>query len=210
MQQTGFRPFIDAESVFCGIVNSTVLRNSTMLRLTQTSYIKSILDRFEMLECKHVLTPMLESTLLINRSPRTEEEASVMKNVPYREFYRLALYLAVMTRPGIAVAVSILAKHVQEPRPLHWQGLKRVIRYPKGTMSHGLKYAATTGNGTAVSSNWDADWSTDPKDRRSRIAVVYSLGSNVVSWTSRKQQTPSVSSFEFEYVVLFTAVRDAV
>jgi hypothetical protein len=99
---------------------------------------------------------------------------------------------------------------VQEPRPLHWQGLKRVLRYLKGTMTRGLKYAAAAGEASALSIHCDADWGTDPEDRRSRTGVVCRLGSNVVSWTSRKQPTPSVSSCEAEYVALFNAARDAV
>jgi hypothetical protein len=38
-----------------------------------------------------------------------------MKAVPYREAIGSVLYLAVRTRPDIAVAVSILSKDVQEP-----------------------------------------------------------------------------------------------
>ena len=40
--------------------------------------------------------------------------------------------------------------------------------------------------------------------------MVCFLGKNLVSWSSRKQSTPSVSSCEAEYVSLFEAGRDAV
>jgi hypothetical protein len=66
-----------------------------------------------------------------------------MEGVPYREAIGSLLYLAVRTRPEIAVAVSVLSKHVQEPKPFHWEGVKRVFRYLKGTASHGLCYFAT-------------------------------------------------------------------
>jgi hypothetical protein len=56
----------------------------------------------------------------------------------------------------------------------------------------------------------DADWATDPEDRHSRSGVVCFLGENLVSWSSRKQSTISVSSCEAEYVSLFETGRDAV
>jgi hypothetical protein len=128
----------------------------------------------------------------------------------YREAIGSVIYLAVRTRPDIAVAVSILSKHVQEPRPAHWERVKRILRYLKGTMTQGLQYTAAPGERSSLSIHCDADWGTDPEDRRSRTGVVRHLGGNVVSWTSRKQTTPAVSSCEAEYAALFEAGRDAV
>jgi hypothetical protein len=61
------------------------------------------------------------------KQPRTEDDASQMNAVPYREAIGSVLYLAVRTRTDIAVAVSILSKHVQEPRPAHWECVKRIL-----------------------------------------------------------------------------------
>jgi hypothetical protein len=55
-----------------------------------------------------------------------------------------------------------------------------------------------------------ANGETDPEYRHSPSGVVCFLGKNLVSWSSRKQSTPSVSSCEAEYVSLFEAGRDAV
>jgi hypothetical protein len=46
------------------------------------------------------------------KQPRTEADVSQMKEVPFREAKGSALQLK--SRPDIAVAVSILSKHVQE------------------------------------------------------------------------------------------------
>jgi hypothetical protein len=53
----------------------------------------------------------------MSKSPRSDSEASRMAVVPYREAIGSLLYLAARTRPEIAVAVSVLSKHVQEPKP---------------------------------------------------------------------------------------------
>jgi hypothetical protein len=132
-----------------------------------------------------------------------------MIGVPYREAIGSLLFLAVRTRPDISVAVSILSKHVQCPRPCHWEGIKRVLRYLKGTMSKGLTYNGADPS-PVLTIYCDADWATDTEDRHSRSGVVCFLGKNLVSWSFRKQSTPSVSSCEAEYVSLLEAGRDAV
>jgi hypothetical protein len=54
----------------------------------------------------------------------------------------------------------------------------------------------------------DADWGTDDDDRRSRTGIVTFVGNNLISWTSRRQATTSVSSCEAEYAALFEAARE--
>jgi hypothetical protein len=77
-------------------------------------------------------------------------------------------------------------------------------------MTQGLQYEAMPGDQNSLSIHCDADWGTDPEDRLSGTGVVCRLGGNVVSWTSRKQSMPAVSSCEAEYAALFEAGRDAV
>ena len=53
-----------------------------------------------------------------------------------------------------------------------------------------------------VSAFSDADWAGCLDDRRSTGGFVVFLGSNLVSWTARKQATVSRSSTEAEYKAL--------
>jgi Reverse transcriptase (RNA-dependent DNA polymerase) len=172
-------------------------REHNSLTLSQQSYVQSVLERYGTKDCKPVISPMVQASDLMSKSPRSDSEASRRAGVPYREAIGSLLYLAVQTRPDISVAVSVLSKHVQEPKPCHWEGVKRVFRYLKGTGSHGLCYAATEQN-HALKIYCDADWATDPEDRHSRSGVVCYLGNSLVAWTSRRQATPSVSSCEAE------------
>jgi histone deacetylase 1/2 len=52
---------------------------------------------------------------------------------------------------------------------------------------------------TLVSAFSDADWAGCPDDRRSTWGFAVYLGSNLVSWSARKQPTVSRSSTEAEY-----------
>ena len=45
----------------------------------------------------------------------------------------------------------------------------------------------------------DADWAGYRADRRSTSGFVFSLGSGVISWSSKKQPTIALSSTEAEY-----------
>jgi hypothetical protein len=62
-----------------------------------------------MLECKPAQTLMSNPVSLMIKQPRTEAEVSQIKSFPSREATGSVLYLAVGTRPDIAVAVSILS-----------------------------------------------------------------------------------------------------
>jgi hypothetical protein len=80
-----------------------------------------------------------------------------MKDVPFREATGSVLYIAVITRPDIAITVSILSKHVKEPRPAHWEAVKRILRYLKGTMTQFHQYEAVPGEQNSPSIHCDAD-----------------------------------------------------
>jgi hypothetical protein len=123
------------------------------------------------LESKPTPTPMVQSSDLMHKSTCSESDSNRMIGVQYREAIGSLLFLAVRTRPDIAVEVSILSKLVQCPRPCLCEGIKRVMRYLKGTMSKGITY-----NGADLSPvltiYCDADLATDLEDRHSRSGVV--------------------------------------
>jgi Reverse transcriptase (RNA-dependent DNA polymerase) len=185
--------------------------NEGNIKLSQTRYVKSLLERFNMTEAKSFMSPMLPLTELMEKRKRSQEEETAMIGIPYREAIGALMYLSVRTRPDISVAVCILAKHVQEPRSLHWEAVKRILRYLKGTMEEGLiLYGAHAQDNLHLKIHADADWGTDPEDRQSRTGIVCQLGKNTIWWKSRKQTSVAVSSCEAEYMALFEASRDAV
>lgn len=49
-----------------------------------------------------------------------------------------ALQYLTLTRPDIAYAVQQICLYMHDPREPHLLALKRILRYLKGTMSHGL------------------------------------------------------------------------
>ena len=50
------------------------------------------------------------------------------------------MYLALTTRPDIAFAAGVLARFNSNPGLSHWQAVKHLLRYLKGTMNHQIVY----------------------------------------------------------------------
>ena len=95
-------------------------RESKTLFINKEKYIESVLDRFDMAECKQVSTP-LEATY----HKQTEEEEGFDKNL-YQQAIGCLTYISTATRPDISVAVSVLSSYMSEPSKDHWNGVKKI------------------------------------------------------------------------------------
>jgi hypothetical protein len=93
--------------------------------LSQTSYIKSIICRFNLDNLKPISTP-LNPTMQFSRNqcPQTIAEITCMKNIPYRESIGSLMYAAIGTHPDIAFTVSTLAQFQDNPGQVHWDAVK--------------------------------------------------------------------------------------
>ena len=76
---------------------------SRTLMLSQEEYINKVLSRFNMQDAKPVSTPLgVHFRLSKEQSPKTEEERTNMKKVPYASAIGSLMYAMVCTRPDIA------------------------------------------------------------------------------------------------------------
>ncbi|KAI0488008.1 hypothetical protein KFK09_027831 [Dendrobium nobile] len=85
---------------------------------------------------------------------------------------------------------------MQSPTVQHFQEIKRILRYIKGTITFGLPIV--TGD-LQLQSYSDADWASDNSDRKSVSGFCTFLGPNLISWSVKKQVTVAKSSTEAEY-----------
>jgi hypothetical protein len=56
----------------------------------------------------------------------------------------------------------------------------------------------------------DADWAGSPTDRKSTSGGIFSIGSTVVSWYSKKQRSMALSSTEAEYMAVSQVACEAI
>ena len=93
-----------------------------------------------------------------------------------------------------------MCQFLSQPLEEHWIVVKRILRYLKGTLQHGLLIqAAHVHQPFTLTGFCDADWASDSDDRRSTSGACIYLGPNIVSWWSRKQNLVAKSSTEAEY-----------
>ncbi|KAB2622360.1 hypothetical protein D8674_024542 [Pyrus ussuriensis x Pyrus communis] len=102
----------------------------------------------------------------------------------YRSIVGALQYLT-FTRPDIAFSVHQVCQFMQTLMVAHFTAVTRILRYLKGAMHLGISYNRGNLNLTTFR---DADWAGDPNDRRSTTGLVVFLGSNPMSWSSKKQQ----------------------
>lgn len=165
--------------------------NKAGLFLSQSHYAAEIIARAGMTECKPISTPADVNTKL---SADTGDRIDNPKQ--YRSLAGALQYLT-FTRPDITYAVQQMCLFMHDPRQQHLTALKRIVRYIQGTKGHGLQlYRSSTDASTAYS---DADWAGCPDTRRSTSGYCVYLGENLISWSSKRQQTISRSSPEAEY-----------
>ncbi|KMQ81925.1 gag-pol polyprotein, partial [Lasius niger] len=81
--------------------------NDHSVVLTQRQYIKAILERFNMQDCKSVKTP-IDTNVQLTKPSRANEK--IMKQYPYQCLIGALMYLAVSTRPDIAFAVNFMSQ----------------------------------------------------------------------------------------------------
>lgn len=172
-----------------------------ILTLDQTEYIKTLLLRFNMQNCKSVSTPMILGNKLCK--PQDCLDDNLYK---YRELLGCLMYLSVCTRPDITYACSQLSQFTHGFDQSHWLAAKRILRYLAGTLNYKLYFYRTCNlNLTAYA---DADWANDIGDRKSYTGFIIKLGNNTINWESRKQRCVALSSTESEYLAISDVCKD--
>jgi hypothetical protein len=100
------------------------------------------------------------------------------------------------------------------PIPIHWLGVKHVLRYVKGTSSKGLTY-----QGNKISTNklhqltartMQIGGGGDLDNQRSTPGYLFQIDSCLISWQSRKQSIVALSSTEAEYIATATATKELI
>ncbi|KAJ4721050.1 Retrovirus-related Pol polyprotein from transposon TNT 1-94 [Melia azedarach] len=184
-------------------------RSKKKLFLSQKGYIQKILSRFGMSTAKPIDTPSAANAhLSVAFAPKSVEEKEYMSRVPYTSAVGSLMYAMVCTRPDLAQSVNVVSRFMGEPSKEHWQAVKRIFRYLKGTFDVGLIYGGDTQ--CLVTGFSDSDYAGDVDSRRSMTGYVFTLGSSVVSWKATLQPTVTLSTTEAEYMALTEAAKEGI
>lgn len=92
------------------------------------------------------------------------------------------------------------------PTTIHMVALKFILRYLRGTLSHGLVFHRS--NLLSLVGSVDANWGRDFDDRRLTTGYCVYFSHTPISWCSKKQQVVSRSTAKAEYRSLAAAIND--
>lgn len=162
--------------------------------LSQAKYASDLLQRAHMQTSKPISTPMVTK---YRSSPHGDEFFADP------QFYRSivgGLQYLTFTRQDISYAVNYVCQFMQSPTNIHFQFVKRILRYIRGSLDYGVRLLAH--NLLILYGFSDADWAGCPNTRRSTTGFCTYLGGNCISWSAKKQPTVACSSTEAEYRAL--------
>jgi hypothetical protein len=155
-------------------------RKNCKLTLSQGEYIEKVLERFRMQNAKPFSTPLEKHFKLTKKMcPQTQEEREYMSRVPYSSTIGSLMYVMVCTRPDIAHAVGVASRYMNNLGKEHWEAVKWIIRYLRGTSTHALCFG---GSYTVLQGYVDSYMVGDKYSRRSTIGYVFTIGGIIVSW----------------------------
>ena len=82
----------------------------------------------------------------------------------------------------------------------HWQVMKRIFRYLKGTTDIGVVCYGDTS--CALAGYSDSDYATDLDAKRSMTGYTFTIGHSLVNWKETLQPTVALSTTEVEYMAM--------
>lgn len=177
-----------------------VTATSTGLFLSQPKYAQDILSRSHLDALKPISTP-----LSVKPSIVIDDAAAYTDATQYRSLVGALQYLT-MTRPELSYAVNIVCQYMHNPTATHFKMVKRILRYVSGTLHLGLRILRSISLNLYAFS--DSDWAGCPQTRRSTTGFCTFLGSNLISWSAKKQSTVARSSAEAEYRAMATTTAE--
>ena len=177
------------------------------IHLSQCSYIDSMLCRYGFDDLKPILLPMEASIRLTSaQSLSTMQEIARMCNIPYQEAVGSLMYASLGTRPDITYAVQMVSWFSKNPGEAHWEAVKRIFCYLKGTKEFWLTYG---GPQKELKGYADADGSM-AEDRHAISGYTFLLHGGAVSWAAKQQEIVSLSTTESEYVAVMHTSKEAI
>ena len=155
-----------------------------------------------MANCKPVGTPM-EANLKLEKL-----DAAEINTTEYQQLIGSLMYGSIGTRFDITYNVGMLLCHNHSPGNQHHAAVKRVFCYLRGTSNNYILYDGKSNIQEPVI-YCDADWASDPNDRKSISGHTAISSGAAISWSSKKQTTVSLSSTEAEYVAAAHVAQEA-
>ncbi|RVW51150.1 Retrovirus-related Pol polyprotein from transposon TNT 1-94 [Vitis vinifera] len=177
----------------------------------QSTHIKKVLKHFYMDKAHPLSSPMVVRSLDVKKDPFRlceKDEELLGLEVPYLSAIGALIYLANCTRLDIAFSVNLLARYSSAPTRRHWNGIKHILRYLRGTTDMSLFYSRESKQ--QLLGYADAGYLSDPHKGRSQTGYVFNCNGTAISWRSVKQTMVATSSNHSEILAIHEASRECI
>ena len=145
----------------------------------QKKYAKEFLSKFCMENSKPV-----SSLFVVGEKFFKDDGTPQVNGSIYRSLIGSLLYLC-STKPDIIFSVNYLLRFMQTPTEKHFQVAKRVLRYVKGTVNHGIHYGRV--KSVKLIGFSDSDRAGNDEQIKSILGNFFIVGTGVITWSSKKQ-----------------------
>ena len=134
-----------------------------------------------MTSAKPTCTPLTTSIHLSKLyTTQSEPEKEYMSHVPYASIVGSLMYAMVYTRPNLTQVIGVVSRYMGNLRKEHWQAMKCIFRYLKGTTNIRLVYHGDTSCAFVGYSDFDYAANLDARrcviGYRSRLATLLLVG----------------------------------
>ncbi|XP_070050047.1 uncharacterized mitochondrial protein AtMg00810-like [Nicotiana tomentosiformis] len=146
--------------------------------ISQESYTKEILKKFNMLDCNPVNTPMESGTKLSKFNEGEKVDPTFFKSLVGNLRYLTC------TMQDILFAIGVVSRFMEAPNSTHLKVTRRIIHYLKGTIDFGLFYFSSSDFNLV--GFYYSDYAGNIDDRKSTTDFVFFLGDSVISRSSKK------------------------
>ena len=178
--------------------------------LHQTTYTQKLLKRFGMDKANPLSAPMTSYSKTSDDpyTPCKEEEEEFHNKTQYLTAVGALLYLSTYIRPNISFAVSVLAQHSQRPSICHWNGIKHLLHYLRGTEDLELLY--TKGRQEEITRYADVGFRSDEISDKSQTGYIFLKNNAPITWKLVKQIVTATSTNHSELVAFHEAARESI
>ena len=153
--------------------------------LSQSTYARKMLHKFNMAKCNPVKTPCESSIHLHKRTPDEESANGEL----YRQMIGSLMFLAQYARPDIAYAVSALSQFNKDPSIHHFRAVKHLLRYIQATKDLSIVFNDNSASATYPLGFSDASYANNPDDRKSTSGMAFFYANGIISSKVRNNQS---------------------
>jgi len=157
------------------------------------------------------ITPLaLHFKLKATMSPTSFEEHEYKTHVLYASAVGNSMNVVVCTRRDLSQVVSMISRYMHNLSRGHWEAVKWILQYIKGTIDVGLVFKKDFTGKQECIGDIDSYYIRDLDKCRPTTGYMFTFSQAPVSWRSTLQSIVALSTMKAEYMALTEAMKETI